>query len=73
MSMSATQKNLQPSNAKLSITQVKGLVGTKQFQRDTVRSLGLKRIGHSVERSADAVTVGMINKVKHLVSVEEAK
>ena len=69
--MSATQKNLQPSNAKLSITQVKGLVGTKQFQR--VRSLGLKRIGHSVERSADAVTVGMINKVKHLVSVEEAK
>jgi large subunit ribosomal protein L30 len=73
MSMSASQKNLQPSNAKLSITLNKGLVGTKQFQRDTVRSLGLKRIGHTVERDADAVTVGMINKVKHLVTVEEAK
>jgi large subunit ribosomal protein L30 len=71
--MSASQKNLQPSNAKLSITLNKGLVGTKQFQRDTVRSLGLKRIGHTVERDADAVTVGMINKVKHLVTVEEAK
>jgi len=70
MSMS---KNLLPSDAKLSITLVRGLVGTKQDQRDTVRSLGLKRIGHTVERTADAVTVGMVNKVKHLVTVEEAK
>jgi large subunit ribosomal protein L30 len=73
MSMSASEKNLQPSNAKLSITLNRGLVGTKQYQRDTVRSLGLKRIGHTVERDADAVTVGMINRVKHLVTVEEAK
>lgn len=72
MSMSEN-KNLQASNAKLSITLNKGLVGSRQYQRDTVRSLGLKRIGHSVEREADAVTVGMINKVKHLVTVEEAK
>ena len=70
MSMS---KNLLPSDAKLTITLKRGLVGTKQDQRDTVRSLGLKRIGHTVERTADAVTVGMVNKVKHLVTVEEAK
>ena len=71
MSMSA--KNLLPSDAKLIITLKKGVVGTKQNQRDTVRSLGLKRIGHTVERTADAVTVGMVNTVKHLVTVEEAK
>lgn len=66
-------KNLLPSDAKLSITLVRSTVGTKQDQRDTVRSLGLKRIGHTVERTADGVTVGMLNKVKHLVTVEEAK
>lgn len=66
-------KNLQPGDGQLSITLVRGVVGTKQFQRDTVRSLGLKRIGHTVVRTADPVTVGMINKVKHLVTVEEAK
>lgn len=70
MSMS---KNLLPSDAKIVITLKKGVVGTKQNQRDTVRSLGLKRIGHTVERTADAVTVGMVNTVKHLVTVEEAK
>ncbi|RKW71484.1 50S ribosomal protein L30 [Galactobacter caseinivorans] len=66
-------KNLLPSDAKLSITLKKSVAGTKQDQRDTVRSLGLKRINHTVERTADAVTVGMVNKVKHLVTVEEAK
>jgi len=66
-------KNLLPSDTKLNITLVRSTVGTKQDQRDTVRSLGLKRIGHTVERTADAVTVGMLNKVKHLVTVEEAK
>ena len=40
---------------------------------DTLRSLGLKRIGHTVVRTADAVTVGMLNTVPHLVQVEEAK
>ena len=68
-----SKKNLLPSDAKLSIKQIKSTNGTKQDQRDTVRSLGLKRIGHTVERTADAVTVGMVNKVKHLVTVEEAK
>ncbi|GAA3673269.1 50S ribosomal protein L30 [Arthrobacter ginkgonis] len=66
-------KNLVPSDAKLAITQIKSTIGGKQNQRDTVRSLGLKRIGHTVVRTADAVTVGMINTVPHLVKVEEAK
>ncbi|GAA2847979.1 50S ribosomal protein L30 [Paenarthrobacter ilicis] len=66
-------KNLTPSDAQLEITQIKGVIGAKQNQIATLRSLGLKRIGHTVVRSADAVTVGMLNTVPHLVNVEEAK
>ena len=66
-------KNLIASDAKLEITQTKSAIGGKQNQRDTLRSLGLKRIGHTVVRTADAVTVGMLNTVPHLVKVEEAK
>ncbi|KQN95000.1 50S ribosomal protein L30 [Arthrobacter sp. OVS8] len=66
-------KNVLVSDAKLEITQLKSAIGGKQNQRDTLRSLGLKRIGHTVVRTADAVTVGMLNTVPHLVKVEEAK
>ncbi|MHA7268288.1 50S ribosomal protein L30 [Arthrobacter glacialis] len=68
-----TPKNIQVSDAKLEITQIRGLVGAKQNQKDTLRSLGLKRIGHTVVRSADAVTAGMVNTVPHLIKVEETK
>ncbi|UPO75788.1 50S ribosomal protein L30 [Arthrobacter sp. Helios] len=69
----STPKRVAVSSAQLEITQIKSTIGGKQNQRDTLRSLGLKRIGHTVVRSADAVTVGMINTVPHLVKVEEAK
>jgi large subunit ribosomal protein L30 len=68
-----TPKNVQASDAKLEITQIKSTIGGKQNQRDTLRSLGLKHIGDTVVRTADAVTVGMINTVPHLLKVEEAK
>jgi large subunit ribosomal protein L30 len=68
-----TRNNLVASDAQLEITQIKSVIGGKQNQRDTLRSLGLKRIGHTVVRNADAVTVGMVNTVSHLVKVEEAK
>ncbi|WP_199278790.1 50S ribosomal protein L30 [Arthrobacter sp. CAN_A2] len=67
-----TPKKVRVSSAKLSITQIKSAIGGRQNQRDTLRSLGLKRIGHTVVREADAVTVGMINTVPHLLKVEEA-
>ena len=41
-----TRKNIQPSDATLVITQTRGVTGSKQNHRDTLRSLGLKRIGH---------------------------
>ncbi|ALE07011.1 MAG: 50S ribosomal protein L30 [Specibacter sp.] len=68
-----TPKNIKVSENKLEITQIRGLVGAKQNQKDTLRSLGLKRIGHTVVRSADAVTAGMVNTVPHLIKVEETK
>lgn len=69
----STAKDLKVSENKLEITQTKSTIGVKPKHRETVRSLGLKRIGHTVVRDADAVTVGMLNTVKHLVNVEEAK
>jgi large subunit ribosomal protein L30 len=56
----------------LKITLVRGLVGTTQDQRATVRSLGLKKIRQSVVRDDRPEVRGMLNKVLHLVTVEEA-
>jgi len=57
--------------AKLKITQVKSLIGRRQKQRGTIRALGLKRINDTVEQADTPVIRGMINKVSHLVKVEE--
>ncbi|HMT86894.1 MAG TPA: 50S ribosomal protein L30 [Arachnia sp.] len=59
--------------AELKITQTKSQVGGKQNQRDTLRTLGLKRIGDSVVREDRPEVVGMIRTVAHLVTVEEVK
>jgi len=55
----------------LSITQVKSSNGSNGRQRDTLRSLGLRRIGHSVERPDSPQLRGMVHAVRHLVVVEE--
>ena len=55
----------------LLITQVKSANGTNGRQRDTLRSLGLHRIGHSVERDDSPQLRGMVRAVAHLVKVEE--
>lgn len=67
----STPKNIAVSDATLKITQTRSTAGRKPAHRETLRSLGLKRIGQSVTRTADAVTVGMVNAVSHLVEVEE--
>ena len=56
---------------KLKITQVKGLVGAKQNQKETMRTLGLHKIHQSVEREDTPAVRGMIRAVAHLVDVEE--
>lgn len=57
--------------ATLRVTQIKSKVSEKQNQRDTLRSLGLKRIGDSVEREDSLQTRGYVRAVAHLVKVEE--
>jgi large subunit ribosomal protein L30 len=59
------------SGAKLKITQVRSTIGRKQNQRDTLRSLGLRKIRQSVEREDTPQIRGMIHTVRHLVAVEE--
>ena len=59
--------------AELKITQVKSGVGGLKNQKDTLRTLGLKRIGDSVVREDRPDVLGMIRTVSHLVVVEEAK
>ena len=55
----------------LRVTLKKGLVGRPADQRGTVRALGLKRIGHTVDKEDRPEIRGMIFKVKHLLEVEE--
>jgi large subunit ribosomal protein L30 len=55
----------------LVITQVKSSNGSNPRQRDTLRSLGLRGIGKSVERPDSAQLRGMVHAVRHLVTVEE--
>lgn len=55
----------------LRITQVRGLVGCTQVQKDNVRSLGLKRINDVVIKENRPEILGMAKAVPHLVTVEE--
>jgi large subunit ribosomal protein L30 len=56
----------------LRITQRRSRNGATPRQRDTLRSLGLRRIRHSVEHEDSPQVRGMVRKVAHLVEVEEA-
>ena len=58
--------------ANLRITQVKSANGANPRQKGTLRSLGLGKIGRSVERPDDATVLGAIQRIRHLVKVEEA-
>ena len=57
--------------SKLKITQVKSANGSNRKQRDTLRTLGLGRIGRSTERPDDPTVRGALQSVGHLVKVEE--
>ena len=59
--------------AQLKVTQTKSQIGGKQNQRDTLRSLGLKRIGHTVTKEDRPEIRGMVTTVRHLVTVEEVE
>ncbi|SDN63671.1 LSU ribosomal protein L30P [Klenkia soli] len=57
--------------SQLKVTQVKSGIGAKPNQRQTLRSLGLKRINHTVVQEDRPEIRGMVATVPHLVTVEE--
>ena len=57
--------------ARLKVTQIKSKISEKQNQRDTLRSLGLHRIGDVVVREDTLQNRGYVSTVAHLVKVEE--
>jgi large subunit ribosomal protein L30 len=58
---------------RLKVTQVRSVIGSKQNQRETLRSLGLKRIRDVVVKEDRPEIRGMIHTVNHLVRVEEVE
>jgi large subunit ribosomal protein L30 len=59
--------------AKLLVTQLRSGNGANRKQLDTLRSLGLRRIGHTVELEDSEQARGMVHAVRHLVGVKEGE
>ena len=61
------------SGGTLRITWVKSSIGYSERQKGTIRALGFHRLGDVVEQADTPVIRGMVDKVSHLVQVEEVK
>lgn len=57
--------------AKIKITQVKSSIGSTKSQKATLEALGIKGLHKPVEHEANPQIVGMVNKMRHLLNVEE--
>jgi large subunit ribosomal protein L30 len=57
---------------RIKITQIKSTIGRPAKHGRIIRSLGIKKMHHTVEHNADPVILGQVKKVSHLVKVEEA-
>ena len=59
------------SGKSLRVTLVKSPIGYKKDQKETVRALGLRRVNQTVEHNDSPAVRGMLNKISHLIRVEE--
>jgi large subunit ribosomal protein L30 len=59
------------ADATVKVTQIKSKNGSNQKQLDTLRSLGLRKIGQTVEVKDSEQARGMLHRVRHLIQVEE--
>ena len=59
--------------AKIRVTQTRSKIRRPQNQKRTLEALGLRKINQVVEHEATPAILGMVNTVKHLISVEEVK
>lgn len=56
---------------KIKITQIKSKIGSTKRQKRTLEALGIKKLNGSVEKEGTPQVLGMVNKIKHLLKVEE--
>jgi large subunit ribosomal protein L30 len=56
---------------KVRVTYAKSAIGYNQRQKDTIRALGLRHLGDSIEKEMTPAVAGMLAKVPHLVKVED--
>ena len=59
------------TSSRVRIIWTKSAIGYSERQKGTIRALGLRRMGHTVEHDDNPVIRGMINRVRHLVEVQE--
>jgi len=59
--------------AQIKITQVRSVINRPRYQKRTIEALGIQRMHHSVVHNSTPQILEMINKVRHLVNVEEVK
>ena len=59
--------------AKLKITHIKSRIASSALQKKNLDALGLRKINQTVEHDDSAIILGMVEKVKHLVRIEEVK
>lgn len=59
--------------AKLKLTQVRSRIGATAIQKRNLDALGLRKINGTVEHDASPIILGMVEKVKHLIKIEEVK
>ena len=58
--------------AKIKLTQVRSIIDRPKKQKETMKALGLRKMNQTVEKEVTPQILGMVNKVKHLLQVEEA-
>lgn len=54
---------------KITITQIKSTIGQTKKQKATMRTLGLRKINHTVSHTQTAAIEGMVKKIKHLITI----
>jgi large subunit ribosomal protein L30 len=59
--------------AKIRYTQIRSKIGSTERQKKTLEALGLKKISNSVEAETSPQLLGMLEKVRHLLKIEEIK
>lgn len=59
--------------SKVKIKQVKSIIDRPKRQKDTIKALGLKKINQEVVHVATPQIMGMVDKVRHLITVEDVK